>query len=317
VQRKIVTLALNPTIDGSAVAEAIRPLHKIRTSNERYGPGGGGINVARTILALGGAATAVYVAGGITGRLLDGLLRRSGVPSRRVRINGTTRIAHTVLERSTGSEYRFVPDGPAISHPEWLACRKEIEQLAWDYLVASGSLPPGASADAYADLALVARKRGARLVLDTSGPALRAALDAGVYLVKPSLGELEDYMGQELPDEKSRRSAVDEIVRKGKAEVVALSLGQEGALLAAKDASLRLIPPPVEAKSAVGAGDSFVGAMALELARGQPLTRAFARGVAAGTAAVLAPGHEAARAADVDRLFALVAAAVPKGNTAP
>jgi len=300
---QIVTVTLNPTIDGSAETEAIHPYRKIRTSNERYSPGGGGLNVARTILALGGEVTALYMAGGPTGAILEELLHVAGVPAERIPIAGYTRIAHTVLERSTGAEYRFVPEGPTIAKREWSACKGAIESMRWDFLVASGSLPPGIKADVYAELAAMARKRGARLVLDTSGAALRAGLEAGVYLVKPSLGELESLAGEKLADEASQLEVAKGLVRSGKAEIVALSLGRDGALLVTADHRVRARPLAAEAKSAVGAGDSFVAAMVLALSRGSPVVEAFARGVAAGTAAVRAPGHEAVTPDEVEQLL--------------
>lgn len=304
MQRVITTLTLNPTIDGSAEADKIRPVRKIRTSNERYSAGGGGINVARVVKALGGEARAIYLAGGATGAVLEALVANAGLAGQRIRIAGDTRIAHAIFERSSGLEYRFVPEGPEIGQAEWETCRQAVAERSWDYLVASGSLPPSAPVNAYAELAALARHREARLVLDTSGPALRAALEERVFLVKPSLGELESLVGHRLDDDALRFAAAEELVAAGKAAVVALSLGQDGALLVTKAEKLRLRPPPVEAKSAVGAGDSFVGAMTLALARGEPAASAFAYGVAAGTAAVMAPGHEPVRAADVKRLYA-------------
>src|SRR5687768_6820594 len=106
----IVTLTLNPSVDGGAVAEVVQPIRKIRTSNERYDPGGGGINVARVVQELGGTAFAVYLSGGATGPVLDDLLVTARIPSRRIAIGGHTRISHVVYERSSGLEYRFVPE---------------------------------------------------------------------------------------------------------------------------------------------------------------------------------------------------------------
>ena len=108
----IVTLTLNPAIDGAAEAEQIRPIHKIRTWAERYDPGGGGINVARVVQELGGSALAVYLSGGATGPILDALVQAAGIESRPIPIAGHTRVSHTVHEKSTGLEFRFVPEGP-------------------------------------------------------------------------------------------------------------------------------------------------------------------------------------------------------------
>src|SRR5690606_8819753 len=130
--KPIVTLTLNPAIDGAAGAETVRPIRKVRTWNERYDPGGGGINAARVIRELGGPAMAVYLSGGTTGPVLDGLVRSSGIESVRIPIAGHTRISHTVHERSSGLEFRFVPEGPAVTSEEWSACLAALEAVDCD-----------------------------------------------------------------------------------------------------------------------------------------------------------------------------------------
>lgn len=312
--KPIVTLTLNPTVDGSSSAETIRPLHKIRTTDERYHPGGGGINVARVVRELGGSALALYLAGGAPGNLLEDLLTSTGIAARRVPIKGYTRIAHTVFERSSQQEYRFVPDGPEISAKEWDACLAALENHDFDYVVASGSLPRGLPTDAYHRVIDIAARKHARVILDTSGAALRATLDKGVFLVKPSLGELEGLFGQQFRDPGAAEAAARELVEVGHAEIVAVSFGRDGALLVSKNGTWRLTPPPIEARSAVGAGDSFVAAMTVAIVQGRPLDAALAYAVAAGTAAVLSPGAELAQSEDVERLYATLRADAPKGK---
>ena len=301
--KPIVTLTLNPTIDGSASAKAIRPLRKIRTTDERYQPGGGGINVARVIHELGGGAHAVYLVGGPTGKILDEMMAVEGVHAQPIPIAGTTRIAHTVFERVSGMEYRFVPEGPEISGDEWKSCLNALTSLDFDYIVISGSLPRGLSDDAYHGVVEIASRKGARVVLDTSGPALRATLDRGVFLVKPSLGELEGLIGRKLPDPNAQKKAAQELVKAGDAEIVAVTCGRDGAVIVSKDAAWRVAAPPVLAETAVGAGDSFAAAATLAFCQGRSLEQALVFGVAAGTAAVLSPGAALCRSEDVDRLY--------------
>lgn len=301
--RPITTLSLNPSIDGAAQTDVVRPIRKLRTTEERYDPGGGGINVARVIKELGGQAFAIYLAGGATGGVLDELLDRAGITRRRLPIQDHTRISHAVYERSSGLEYRFVPEGPLVQEVEWRACLEALEDLDCDYLVASGSLPRRVPAEFYAAVAGLARRKGTKLVLDTSGAALRAALKCGVHLVKPNLGELEELLGRKLPDPTQQEAAAQELVRSGMAEFVAVTLGRDGALLATDRGTLRLAAPDVPTKSAVGAGDSFVAAMTIALAQGRAPAEAFAYGVAAGTAAVLTAGTGLCRREDVERLY--------------
>ena len=309
--KTIVTLTLNPSIDGSAEADLVRPVHKIRTSDERYDPGGGGINVARVIRELGGPALAMYLAGGATGSVLDDLLETALIAHRRIPIEDHTRISHAVFERSSGEEYRFVPAGPLVMEWEWRAILEALEDIDCEYLVASGSLPRAVPDDFYETVAALAHRKGIRLVLDTSGSALRAGLVRGVHLVKPSLGELEALVGRRLADGAAQEAAARELIDAGSAEMVALTLGRDGALLVTAQAALRQPALDVVAKSAVGAGDSFVAAMTLALAQGRDEQDAFEYGMAAGAAAVLSPGTGLCRREDVERLYGELSRQIP------
>ena len=300
--KPIVTLTLNPAIDSSCQADEVRPVLKIRTTGERYDPGGGGINVARVIRELGGDAIAVYLAGGLTGQAFTRMIDAIGLQHRAVPIRGYTRVSHTVYERSSGKEYRFVPQGPEIHDDEWQTCLRELDGLEFDYLVASGSLPRGVPDDFYARMAGMVSGKGARFVLDTSGEALKRALDAGVYLVKPNLREFESVVGRSLRDPAEQEAAAMQLIARGRAEIVTVSLGSDGALLATGAGCRRLRAPKVKPRSTVGAGDSFVGAMTLGLAQGRTPEDAFALAVATGTATVLTMGTELCRRDDVERL---------------
>jgi 6-phosphofructokinase 2 len=125
-------------------------------------------------------------------------------------------------------------------------------------------------------------------------------------MVKPSKRELEHLIGRKAATPEEEEALAREVVTSGRAEVVALTLGAAGAVLVTKDQTIRLASPQVEARSAVGAGDSFVGAMIWALAAGHSLADAFAHGVAAGAASAMTTGTELCRRADVETLFAEV-----------
>jgi 6-phosphofructokinase 2 len=267
------------------------------------------VNVSRVLKELGGETLAVILAGGVSGRFLEELLEEGGIPCRAIPIAGRTRISHTVHELSTRQEYRFVPEGPEVAGAEWQAALAALEQEEAGWIVASGSLPRGVPEDFYARAAAVAARRGARFVLDTSGPALRAALGRGLALIKPSRGEFEGLVGGgRLETTEALEQAAARLVRDGAAEMIAVTLGQEGALLAGPgDAPvLRLPALEVPAVGAVGAGDSFLAAMVLALSRGEAPREAFAWGLAAGAAAVMRPGTAHPRRADVGALRARI-----------
>jgi 6-phosphofructokinase 2 len=140
------------------------------------------------------------------------------------------------------------------------------------------------------------------LALDASGPALRRALDVGVWLVKPNLTELEELVGATLPDLDSRADACRAVIDAGGAEMVALSMGGEGALLVTRGEAWQAVAPTVSPVSTVGAGDSFTAGLVAALAAGATRPEALGRAVAAGTAALLAPGTQLCRSADAQTL---------------
>lgn len=302
----IATLTMNPTIDVSFDVDAIRPTHKIRGRNERHDPGGGGINVARVFVRLGGNARCFYLAGGATGEALDRLLDLHQLVRNRTKIGGQTRISTSISESTTGEQYRFVTSGPAIAPGEWAHCLEAIAETKCDYLVASGSLPEGVPPDFYARVAEAVAGRGIRLVLDSSGAALSEALSrGGFFLVKPSIGELSELVGRPFSGDRDIAAAALALVEQGRAENVAVTLGSEGALLANGAGVVRLPAIPVKALSAVGAGDSFLAAMVHALATGRELQDAFRFGLAAGAAAAITQGTDLARPEEIHRLYAI------------
>jgi fructose-1-phosphate kinase PfkB-like protein len=151
-----------PRASGAAEAEKVEPIHKVRTWAERYDPGGGSINAAHVIQELGGAAFAIYLSGGTTEPLLDRLVHARGIEGRSIPIADHTRISHTVHERSSNLEFRFVPEGPAVAPQEWQACPAVLEGLDCEYLLASGSLPRGVPTDFYVAVARLAARKGAK-----------------------------------------------------------------------------------------------------------------------------------------------------------
>ncbi len=300
---KILSIALNPAIDISSDADAVRHTHKTRTHNQRQHAGGGGINVARVIVELGGQCELLYLSGGATGTLLEAMLEPLGVKQHRFRIHDPVRVAFNVRELSTNLEYRFVPEGPEVTEEELAPVFDLLEASDADYIVASGSLPRGVAGDTYGRMADIAARKKARFILDTSGEALHETLaKAKVFLVKPSLGELASFAGQKI-DHENAGAAAQAIVRSGAAQFIAVTLGADGAILVGADNIHRVPAIEVPVKSAVGAGDSFVAAMTWSLAEGHEIGEAFRFGLAAGAAAVMTSGTELCRRADVLALY--------------
>jgi 6-phosphofructokinase 2 len=300
----LLTVTMNPSVDIWTTVDRVVPSRKMRCGPERRDPGGGGVNVARVATRLGHEATALFPAGGAIGQQFRALVEAEKLRAVAIAIEGETREDFTVVERAGGTEYRFVAQGPLLREREWRACLEAIEALPGriDCIVASGSLPPGAPEDFYARVAALARGRGAPVAVDASGAALRAALDHGVDLIKPSLGEMRELSGRELADPAACVTVCRDFVQAGKARIVALTLGGQGALLGTVEGVWRAWPMPIKAESTVGAGDSFLAAMVCALGAGASSVEAFRAAMAAGSAALLASGTQLCRAEDVARL---------------
>lgn len=301
----LITLTLNPALDLATTTDRVAPTHKLRCGPVQRFAGGGGINVARVLHRLGSEVQAWALAGGAAGTQVRQLLADEGVATAIQPIAGDTRENFSVVETATGQEFRFVLPGPTLQVPEWQACLDTLATptTAPRWLIASGSLPPGVPSDFYARLAPGARARGTRLVVDTSGLPLAAALQAGVTLVKPSLRELRELLRQPLASAAEWCAAAQALVHAGQAEIVALSLGEQGALLATREGAWQAPALNVPAATGTtGAGDCFLAALVWALDRGDAPPQALRWGVAAGAAALLSPGTALAQAADVHRL---------------
>ncbi len=309
----LLTLTPNPALDLATTTERVAPTHKLRCGPVRRFAGGGGINVARVLHRLGADVQAWALAGGAAGAQVQQLLADEGVATALQPIAGDTRENFSVVETGTGEEFRFVLPGPTLQAAEWQACLAALTALQAPprWLIASGSLPPGVPDDFYARLAQALTARGVRVVVDTSGPALAAALQAGVALVKPSLRELREVMQQPLAQAPDWCRAAQSLVNSGAAGIVALSVGEQGAVLATREGVWQAPALNVPATTGTtGAGDCFLSALVWALDRGDAPAEALRWGVAAGAAALLHPGTMLAQADDVQRLVQSVPAPV-------
>lgn len=304
---RIVSICLNPTIDVYSEADAIFAFSKVRTHAQKISPGGGGVNVARVLSDFQVSCELIYMSGGATGILLDHELQHYDIHKRAFKNDSPTRVAYTVHLPSKQQEFRFVPDGPVVSPETWRQLLKHVSSIALDehdVVVASGSLPTGIPDDAYAQIAEVVRHAGARFVLDSSGLGLSRALEGRheIFLIKPSLRELQHLADKKL-DESEAREFARQMVADGRARNVAVSLGSHGAFMVTQDGVLRSPAQLVKVHSAVGAGDSFVGAMIYSLSQGHTIETAFHYGLAGGAAAVMTTGDQLCKPEDVQSLY--------------
>lgn len=301
---KVLTLTFNPTIDAASEADNVRPTRKIRTRDESFHPGGGGINVARVIHRLGGDVTALYARGGVMGAVLDQLLAKRGIANKIIEIEGNTRINNVIHEASSGMEYRFVAQGPILTEKDWKACVAACAEMDWNWLVVSGSLPRGVPITVYDALIDLAHSRKAEIVIDTSGEALKHVINrGGLSLVKPSQGEFEACTGRRFNSMSEIAETAQMLVRQGASRTITVTLGHQGAILATAEKILYLPSPPVRVVSASGAGDSFIAGMVHALAQNHDTEDAFRLGVACGSAAVMEKGTGLCQLENIKTLF--------------
>ena len=301
----IATLTVNPALDKSTKTDLILPSIKIRCSSPTFEPGGGGINVSRALKKMEVNSTAVYLAGGHAGKVIHKLLDDEGVNQIQIDTGIETRENLLVMEENSGQQYRFGMPGKDVSENKWQMALDKIRTLepVPDYLVASGSVPPGLPDNFYAQVAEVCKKREIKVIVDTSGEPLRLALEAGIYMAKPNFRELAIVMDQPDMSEMELEKHVNRFLQKGKCEAMIISMGARGVILAAQESTDYIIPPHVSVVSSVGAGDSMVAGILYGLTNGFQLMGAARYGVAAGTAATMTPGSELCRKKDVERIF--------------
>jgi 6-phosphofructokinase 2 len=303
----IVTITFSPCIDKSTSVPALIPEKKLKCTVPKLEPGGGGINVARAIKKLGGEATAIFPSGGYTGKFFNHLMERENIPAVIIETTNETRENIIVLEESSNNQYRFGMPGTELSDTEWKQCLKAVEEINnAEFIIASGSLPPGVPLNIYAQLAKIAKTKNAKFIVDTSGDALNQAVDEGVYLLKPNIGELSSLAGKKELQHSEVKDIAAQIIKKGKCEVMVISMGAEGAMLVTKDGSKIITPPAVERKSTVGAGDSMVAGIVFYLFQGHSIIESVQYGVACGTAATMNSGTELCKKEDADKLYLLI-----------
>ena len=300
----IVTITFSPCIDKSTSITSLIPEKKLQCAIPKLEAGGGGINVARAIKKLGGQATAIFPSGGYTGKYFNHLLENENIPAVIINSANETRENIIVFDESTGNQYRFGMPGAALSEPEWKACLSAVEAIPdISFIIASGSLPPGVPLNIYAQLAKLAKNKNAKYIVDTSGEALKEAVDEGVYLLKPNQGELCTLANKNSLAPTEIKDAARELIGQGKCEVVVVSMGAAGAMLVTDELAEIITPPQVERKSTVGAGDSMVAGIVLYISNGHSLVEAVQYGVACGTAATLNEGTELCRKEVAEIIF--------------
>jgi 6-phosphofructokinase 2 len=300
----ISTITLNPSLDQHIAVDGLVLDGPNRWSRLHHYAGGKGIDVSRAIHEMGGRAIAYGFIGGSVGRAVEILLDEEGVPFSFTPVQRETRTNFIITDTKTNHQTRIDAPGPHITKDEFARFQRKMQRIrpSPDLIVMGGSAPPGVPANVYYSITREAKNFRVRSILDADGQWLAEGVKAKPYLIKPNVQEAEELLERELPDEAAVIKAALDIVEMG-VEIAIISRGKDGIIAASKDTVLKVVPPEVKVKSTVGAGDCTIAGFALKLAAQEPLTKACRLAVAMGTAAVLTPGTELARRADVEALL--------------
>ena len=302
-EHQIITLTINPSLDKSTHFSGLVAEQKIRCEKPRYDAGGGGINVSKAISKLGGKSLCVFTSGGSTGEMLEELITKEGIENIAIKTKNWTRENFIAFENTTKAQYRFGFPGNEFSEVEKDKIIEITSKLNTTFLVISGSLNEGLPTNFYQQIAKISKDSGAKVIVDTSGEALRKVLEAGVYLIKPNIGELAKLIGVERLEINEVEKAAKSLIEKNNAEIVVVSLGADGAILVTKNQTEFVKAPKAEKKSTVGAGDSMVGGMVWALSQNKSLKEVLQIGVCCGTAATMNEGTQLFKVEDVQKLL--------------
>jgi 6-phosphofructokinase 2 len=302
----ILTITLNPCIDKSTKLETLKPDSKLRCTEVVNEPGGGGINVSKALKKLETSSVALFPAGGHNGNMLCSLLKEEEILFHAVDTKTETRENWVVLETSANNQYRFTFPGREVREETIKALIEQIRSFAPNYVVASGSLPPGLPDYFYGLIVKNAAAVGAKCIVDTSGAALQALKGRRAYMIKPNIGELCKMLNVDWIDKDEIPAAAQQAITDGYAEIIVVSMGSAGAWLVSSEKKYFISAPAVEKRSTVGAGDSMVAGITYMLQKKLSLKEAITFGVACGSAATMNEGTQLFKKEDAERLYKLI-----------
>lgn len=300
----VVTVTVHPALDWTVGVQNLSPGAVNRAEDLGARPGGKGINVAAALAAHGRQVAALGFLGRENAGPFDDFLKRHHISDGFIRVPGVTRTGIKIVDPVRGETTDFNFNGPSPSTAEQQDLLDALSRIDAPWCVLAGSLAPGLPLDFYPTAINRLRARGVRVALDTSGPALAAALGAAPDVIKPNEHELSALIGRPLPDEAAVLAAARTIASAGVGLVV-VSRGSAGALFVTKDQAVRAVPPAITVRSTVGAGDAMVAGI-VDSSLEQLTLADLARRATAFSLHALAPGTDSSARAGVARYAAEV-----------
>lgn len=306
--RDILTITLNPAVDLSTETPTVEPDRKLRCERAIVDPGGGGINVSRAIRILGGQTRALVALGGPTGEKLRYLLLDEGIAYLPFQAPGETRQSLAVTEQETGQQFRFVMPGPDWDEVHQTRLLSMLPGVAPDegVVVVSGSQPPGVPNDFTIRVCSSLGKSNSQVIADIYGAPLAALVQSppeNLFALRMDQDEAETLNGNPLATREDTARFAKALVAQKVARLVIVARGADGSVLASEETVMHATAVEVPIKSKVGAGDSFVGAFALSVARGEDYGVALQRATAAASSAVTTSATQLCTREDAERFL--------------
>jgi len=300
----IITVTLNPALDKTLTLPGFAVNTVNRVQSLRLDPGGKGINVSKSVKALGGKTLCLGILGGAPGGYIKAALDKMDLPNNMVLSSEPTRTNIKIVDPVLGTNTDINEPGSPVSQETLIAvCRKLHEAVSpGDTVVFAGKNPPGMDD---AQIAIGVRQLKAldvRVCVDTVGEPMRLALKEGPSIIKPNKDELSEIMGCHLSTDREILEAARELVRQG-VELAAVSMGADGAIFVTRDQVLRGYCPKVSVVSTVGAGDAMMAALAHYTSAGCSLEETARRSIAVASASVTCSGSQPA---ELDKILPLI-----------
>lgn len=300
----IITVTLNPAIDKTAQVETMVPNGLNRLSNVMLDVGGKGINVSKAIKELGGESICTGFVAGSNGEWIESELDRMGLKYSFVHVDGNTRMNLKVLDKEMNLT-ELNETGQEINSEDLSKFKEKLMDMVnpGDMVVLSGSVPKGVPTTIYRDLIVLLKEKGAKVILDADGDLFTYGVEAGPDLIKPNKYELCKYFG--LSEDVNEIELIDnarKLLYKG-IETIVISLGSKGAIFITSDEVAQVPGLDIIPHSAVGAGDSMVGALAYGISQNKELIPLIKLSVATSAGAVMTKGTKPPHISMVEMLM--------------
>ncbi len=308
----ILSVTLNPALDHTIIVNGLTTHDTNRIQEIQTDAGGKGINLSRIAAELGSETTATGFLGGGNGAYIRHVMKRQQVKDECIEIQTETRTNYNI-ESGDGPPTTLNAKGAPISDREWNEFFAKYEELVKNatWVALGGSIPPGIPEPEgiFAALGIIAKKAGAKVVLDADGPAMKNGLAAFPDFIKPNIREAERLLNRELA---GNRNAIIEATKKlfnqtqseqSPDPIVVISRGSEGAIMCCVEGTFETPPLKITPRSTIGSGDSMIAGMLHAITQGLDLPTALRYGNAAGAATAMSNGAEIGRLHDILELF--------------